>query len=176
MPSCGILYNIKFMETKNIEYPYIPSGKTILYVKESNIYMKQAKEYAKKYRSNLTMPAAAVVVDNDSVLGIGSIGNNPAHIKGCERVRLNMPTGKGYELCGGCNPKFHSEPSAIRDAQSKGEDPKGADLYLWGHWWCCEPCWNAMISAGIKNVYLLEDSEILFNKLDPKNIVGKQFE
>jgi deoxycytidylate deaminase len=89
---------------------------------------------------------------------------------------MNMPTGQGYELCEGCDPKFHSEPSAIRDAQAKGKDTNGADLYMWGHWWCCEYCWNSIISAGIKNVYDLENSEILFNKSDPNNILGKQFE
>lgn len=50
------------------------------------------------------------------------------------------------------------------------------DLYLWGHWWFCEPCWNAMIEAGIRDVYLLENSEVLFNKAHPENIIGRQFE
>jgi deoxycytidylate deaminase len=160
---------------KNIVYPYLPKGRTILYVPENNKYMVLAKEYAKKYRSNLAQPSAVVIVKNDEIIGIGSIGNNPAHIKGCVRVILNMPTGQGYELCEGCDPKFHSEPSAINDAKSKGNDTTDADLYMWGHWWCCEPCWNSMISAGIKNVYHLENSEVLFNKSNPDNIVGKQF-
>lgn len=164
------------METKNIKYPYIPAGRVILYVPETDKYMAMAREYAKKYRSNLAQPGAAVVVKNGEVLGIGSIGNNPAHIAGCVRVKLNMPTGVGYDLCEGCTPKFHSEPSAVRDAKEKGNDTNGADLYLWGHWWCCEPCWNAMIDAGIKNVYLLQDSEMLFNRESPSNILGKQFE
>lgn len=34
----------------------------------------------------------------------------------------------------------------------------------------CEPYWNAMITAGISDVYLLEDSEVLFNKAHPANI------
>jgi deoxycytidylate deaminase len=161
------------METKDKKYPYLPEGRTILYVPENNKYMTMAKEYAKKYRSNLAQPGGAVVVKDGEVIGIGSIGNNKAHTEGCVRVKLNMPTGQGYGLCEGCTPKFHSEPSAIRDAKEKGNDTTDADLYLWGHWWCCEPCWDAMISAGIKNVYLMEDSEIYFNKADPKNIIGK---
>mgnify|MGYP001575377994 CR=1 FL=1 len=159
-----------------IPYPYIPEGREHLYVGMENEYMQMAKEYAKKYKSNLAMPGAAIIVKNDRVLGIGSIGNNPAHIKGCERVRLNMPTGQGYELCEGCHPKNHSEPKAIAAAAKAGGDLAGADVYLWGHWWCCEPCWNAMIAAGIKNVYLLENSEVLFNKNHPDNMVGRQFE
>lgn len=137
--------------------------------------MKKAKKMAKEFRSNLALPGAALIVKDGKTIGQGSIGNNPAHIKGCVRVKLNMPTGQGYELCEGCQPKNHSEASAIRDAKQNGYDTKRAELYLWGHWWCCEPCWKAMIDAGIKQVHLLENSEILFNKLAAKNIVGKQF-
>jgi deoxycytidylate deaminase len=97
-------------------------------------------------------------------------------LHGCERIRQGIPTGQGYELCEGCHPKNHSEPSAIADAVSRDEDTRGADLYLWGHWWFCESCWDAMIAAGIRNVYLLEHSEVLFNKAHPGNSIGRQFE
>lgn len=159
----------------HIAYPYLPEGREIKYVPADNFFMATAREYAKKYRSNLAQPGAAVVVKDGEIIGIGSIGNNPAHIAGCERVKHNMPTGQGYDLCDGCDPKNHSEPSALSDAQSKGLNTAGADLYLWGHWWACEPCWKAMIAAGIKNFYLMEGSERLFNKSHPDNIVGKQF-
>ena len=89
---------------------------------------------------------------------------------------MNVPTGTGYELCEGCSYKYHSEATAIHDAQERGEDTRDADVYLWGHWWCCKPCWKAMIEAGIKNVYLLEGSERLFNKEVPGNVIGRQFE
>ena len=158
------------------EYPYLPEGRTISYVLETDRYMSLAKEYAEKYRSNLIQPGAAVVVRDGEVIGIGSIGNNPAHKLGCVRVELNMPTGEGYELCDGCNPMFHSEASAVRDMQTKNENGTNADLYLWGHWWCCKDCWDSMISAGIRDVYLLDGSEILFNKKDPGNIIGHQFD
>lgn len=166
------------MEIKNkiIKYPYLPEEKKILYVSESNEYMLLAREYAEKYRSNLEQSGAAIVVKNKKVVGIGALGNNSTHIKGCERIKHNMPTGEGYDLCEGCSPKFHSEASAVRDAEEKGENILDTDLYLWGHWWCCKDCWEAMIKAGIKNVYLLENSEILFNKKDPNNIIGRQFE
>lgn len=162
--------------TKTPKYPYLPDGRRIEYVPADNKFMAEAKKLARKYRSNLSMPGAAVVVKDNQVIGRGSIGNNPAHINGCVRVKLNMPTGQGYELCDGCHPHNHSEPSAIRDAQEHGKETKGADLYLWGHWWCCEPCWEAMINAGIDHVFLLENSQVLFNKEVPGNIVGKQFD
>jgi len=47
---------------------------------------------------------------------------------------------------------------------------ESCDLYLWGHWWCCESCWNKMIEINIRNIYLLKDSEILFNTNNSKNI------
>jgi deoxycytidylate deaminase len=160
----------------DITYPYLPGGREHGYVGMENKYMAIAMEYAKKYRSNLAQPGAAVVVKNDKVIGVGSIGNNPAHISGCERVKHNVTTGQRYDLCAGCDPSFHSEPQAIANATLTGHDTRDAVVYLWGHWWCCEPCWSAMISAGINKVYLLKNSEVLFNKQHPDNIVGKQFE
>ncbi len=54
---------------------------------------------------------------------------------------------------------MHAEARAVKNAGVKAH---GGDLYLWGHWWCCKPCWDAMISAGIKNVYLYTESQKLF--------------
>ena len=158
-----------------IKYPYLPEGRTIKYVPMTNKYMLVARKLAKKFRSNLTQPGAAIIVKDGTVLSMGSIGNNAAHIKGCERVRLNMPTGQGYELCKGCHAENHSERQAVFEAEKAGYEVQGADLYLWGHWWCCEPCWKAMNEAGIRDVYLLDGSERLFNKAHPDNVIGRQF-
>lgn len=162
-----------------IAYPYLPKGRGLapyLYVPESNKYMALAKQIAKKYRSNLQQPGAAVVVKNHNVIGTGSIGNSQWHAKGCERVRLNLPTGQGYDKCKGCHSEYHSERQAVFNASRDGYVTHGADLYLWGHWWCCEPCWKSMLEAGIADVYLLEGSERLFNKEHPDNILGRQFD
>ena len=159
-----------------IKYPYLPRGHTIVYVAQRNRYMQMARRLAKKYRSNLLQPGGAVLVKDGAVIGRGSIGNNAVHRAGCERVRLNMPTGHGYELCDGCNPKFHSERQAIELARKKGFATSGGDLYLWGHWWCCESCWRAMLRAEIRTVYLLAGSERLFNRSHPDNILGRQFD
>jgi len=164
------------METKNIKYPYLPAGHTILYVPISNPYMAQAKEYARKNSLDKTMPNSSILVKDGKIIGMGANGSNYHELHGCERIKQNIPTGQGYELCEGCSPKNHGEPKAIKNARDLGNDTNGTDLYLWGHWWCCEPCWDEMIKAGINNVYLLENSEVLFNKADPNNIVGKQFE
>ncbi len=160
----------------NIQYPYIPLNRTIEYVPKDNAFILMAKEFARNNSLDKTMPGAAVVVKDGEVIGIGANGSDYHEKHGCERVRQGCGSGKGYELCEGCHPKNHSEPSAIADAQSNGFTTEGADIYLWGHWWCCESCWNVMISAGIAQVYLMEGSEVLFCKEHPDNIVGRQFE
>lgn len=159
----------------NIRYPYLPEGRIIEYVPESNQFMAVAKYLASFDSLDKTMPGAAVIVKDGEIIGGGANGSDYHEKHGCERVRLGCKTGEGYELCEGCHPKNHSEPKAIRDAQNSENETQGADLYLWGHWWCCKWCWNAMIEAGINRVFLLKGSEILFNKEHPGNIVGRQF-
>jgi len=173
-------YTLKYkhMETmkKNIIYPYLPAGRTIFYVPESNEYMLMAKEYARVHSLDKEMPNTSILVKDGVVIGKGANGSSYHETNGCERVKKNIPTGQGYELCEGCHPKNHGESKAIQNAKDLGNNTTGADLYMWGHWWCCEPCWNNMISAGINDVYLLEGSEKLFNKSNPENIVGHQFD
>ena len=159
-----------------ISYPYIPEGRDILYVEASNLYMAVARAFAKQNSLDAVMPGAAVVVKNNIVIGVGASGSDYHKTHTCKRVVLGCKSGEGYELCEGCHPKNHSEPSAIKDALARGNDTRGANLYLWGHWWCCKPCWDAMTEAGINTVFLLKNSEVLFNKENPDNIVGKQFE
>ena len=159
-----------------ISYPYIPDGKVIFYVSAANPYMRLAKEFARRHSLDSAMPGAAVVVKDGVVLGIGANGSDYHKKHACQRVALGCKSGEGYELCEGCHPKNHSETSAIRDASARGSDTNGADLYLWGHWWCCRPCWDSMTQAEIGRVFLLENSEILFNKEHPDNIVGRQLD
>jgi deoxycytidylate deaminase len=159
-----------------ITYPYMPEDGHIRYVPQDNPYMQLAKETARTRSLDNTMPNGTILVKDGTVVGRGANGSTYHETHGCERVRLGIPTGQGYELCEGCSPKNHGESRAIADAKTHGHtDLKGAEAYLWGHWWCCEACWNAMKKAGIHTVYLLQDSEILFNKDHPHNIVGRQF-
>ena len=160
---------------QKVKHPYIPKGRRVFYVASDNEYMQFAKEYAREHSLDEVMPGAAVIVKNGEVIGSGANGSDYHKNNPCRRKELGCKTGEGYEFCEGCHPRNHSEPSAIRDAVDRGDSTLGADLYLWGHWWCCKPCWDAMEEAGIKDVYLLEDSEKLFNKEHPENIVGKQF-
>ena len=122
------------------------------------------------------MPNASLVIKDGKIVGHAANGSNYHEKHGCERVRLGTHTGQGYELCEGCSPKNHGESKAVADARIQGaNDLQDASVYLWGHWWCCEPCWTTMLAAGIRDVYLLEGSEKLFNKDSPGNIIGRQF-
>jgi deoxycytidylate deaminase len=156
-------------------YPYMPAGRTIEYVPADNPYMQAAKEFAREGSLDDTMPNASVVVKDGEIIGQGANGSDYHKTHECERIKRGIPTGQGYELCEGCSPHNHSEQKAVANARERGADTSGADLYLWGHWWCCQPCWDVMTAAGIARVFLLEGSEKLFNKSDPDNIIGKQF-
>lgn len=146
-----------------IQYPYLPEGKTISYVHADNRFMHAAEECARMYSLDPAHSTGTVLVKNEIIVGRGANGSTYHEEHGCERKRQNIPTGERYDLCEGCSPQNHSEQKAIADAKSRGVETRGADLYLWGHWWCCKPCWDAMIDAGIRGVYLLEGSEKVFN-------------
>lgn len=161
---------------KKIEYPFIPEGREHKYVSENHPFMVAAKEFARENSLDKTMPTGSAIVIEGEVVGLGANGSSYHENKECERVKQGIPTGQGYELCEGCHPKNHSEPRAIKAAQEKGVSLEAADLYLWGHWWCCQWCWEAIEGAGIKNVFLMEGSEVKFNKSNSDNIVGRQFE
>lgn len=162
------------VNSKNINYPYLPEGREYLYVEADNPFMLKAKEVAQSESLDFVMPTASVIVKNGEIVSTGANGSDYHKHNECERVKQNIPTGTGYELCEGCHPKNHSEQRAIKNTNDV--DLNNADLYLWGHWWCCESCWGHMQKAGIKNVYLLENSEVLFNKNTEGNMVGKQKE
>nr|AIA14431.1 Cytidine and deoxycytidylate deaminase zinc-binding region [uncultured bacterium] len=165
------------MSKNTVKYPYLPKDRKIQYIDYENEFIQAAKDFARHNSLDDNMPTGSVVVHGGKVIGRGANGSDYHRKHGCERVRRGIPTGQGYELCEGCHPKNHSEPKAISDAKARhpAVDLTKADLYLWGHWWACEPCWNAIQKAGIRHVYLAEDSHKTFNKSHPENIIGRQF-
>lgn len=157
------------------ELPYEPPEKcSITYVGFKHPHMQEAFLVARQQSLDRNMPAGAVLVKNGKTVGSGANGSTYHDEHGCKRARLGIPTGQGYELCEGCHPRNHAELRAIEDALANGHITNGAVLYLWGHWWCCEACWEAMTKAGVFQVCLLEGSEILFNREAPGNVVGDQ--
>lgn len=155
----------------DIRYPYLPQGRKFLYVSEANVFMEEAARARRELSTDRKIPTGSVVVMNGKI--VGRAGNQAKlknkflirlHERGfCIRRMLGVPTGQKYWLCYGCASYInHSEPLAVRDALKKTPSIEGGDLYLYGHWWSCKPCWDVMISAGIKNVYLVEGASQKF--------------
>lgn len=156
-----------------MNYPYLPIGKSIQYASETNQFMSEAKRLRDNFSTDFNHKTGAVVVKDGLIIGSAAnrskISNKyliNAHKNGfCIRKFLKIKTGQKYWLCPGCaSSKYHAEYRAVVDAQNKGNLTKGADLYLYGHWWCCKSCWDQMIEAGIENVYLVDRANILFKK------------
>lgn len=135
-----------------MEIPYLPADRAILYVPESNRYMRLARKASEELSLDLEHPTGAVVIKQCVMVGRGANGSEYHRINGCARKKHGSPTGEEYDLCEGCSPRHHAEQSAIHDTLANGEDPHGADLYLWGHWWCCKPCWDCMIRHDIRKI------------------------
>lgn len=96
-------------------------------------YMERAIELAKK--------------------GIGAVNPNP--LVGAVIVKDNKIIGEGYHTKYG---ELHAEREALADAERRGEDVKGADMYVTlepcSHTGKQPPCTEAIISAGINRVYV----------------------
>lgn len=135
--------------------------------------MAEAARVRNEVSTEKNHPTGAVVVLNSKI--VGKAGNQAAlkneklqefHRRGiCIRRLLKIPSGQKYWLCPGCAKyKHHGEAGAVRDALSRMDSIAGADLYLHGHWWCCKPCWDSMIAAGIRDVYLVEGATEQFKR------------
>lgn len=148
--------------------PYLPSGWEIQYVPAENKWIKEAQAAAGDLSTDGNHPTGAVIVLDKKIIGRGANRSNFHRYIGCVRKFLRhlmtVPSGKMYWTCHGCSPRYHAEQSAIRDAIKKGNKTKGADLYLWGHWWCCESCWDQIIKAEIGQVFLIEGAKEKFGK------------
>jgi len=168
--------------SQKIDYPYIPENRQMEYVPEDNVFMKEAQKACLELSTDKNHPNGAVLVKDGQIIARGA--NQSAlknekliqlHKNGfCIRRVLGIPSGQRYWLCVGCaSSSNHSEAMVIKNAKKNKQNTTNADLYFWGHWWCCQPCWQEMEKAEIANVYLLENSHILFNKTHPDNVVGK---
>lgn len=161
---------------QSIVYPYLPEGRSILQVSSEHPFMKLAREVALEHKGSLTHTSGAVLVKDNTVIGTGSIGSGFHRTNGCARQDKHVPTGMAYELCLGCHPSNHSEQVALANAVINGHDPFQAEVYLWGHWWCCVACWSALEIADVRQVYTLENAHVFFEKSHPNNFLGRQEE
>ena len=148
-----------------IDKSYVPEGREYLYVGESNRFMQEAKTARATLAGDRFFPVGIVLVKDGRIIaraGNGfSQGEKGWHI--CPRRVLECPSGTGYELCHYESSESHAEVMAVKTAEENGEETRGADAFLYGHYWCCQPCWQAMIKAGIKNVFLVDRASELFD-------------
>lgn len=79
----------------------------------------------------------AVVVRDGEVIAYAT----NQHTAPCRRE--GYPTGQGYELCTDCNYPNHAEYKAVQG------DVRGGHLLIIGHTYACDPCKEAMLSAGV---------------------------
>lgn len=145
-----------------MKYPYLPKGRTLILIKPENRFMREATKLLSD-SGCAKQATGAVVVKNGRIVGRGA--NAGKRVEVCPRVVANCPTGTGYEFCKSvCEQVGHAEVVAIKDALSRGEDLRGASLYLDGHWWACKPCWDEILKAGISRVYVRSDSVELYKR------------
>lgn len=159
----------------SISYPYLPEGRSFKYVPVTDPFMAECKKVTLEQSTEYNHPTGSVIVKDGKIVGTGanqSIFKNRKiqefHKKHfCIRRFFKIKTGTKYWMCPGCA-QFHNhaEPRSIRDAHRRNgaKSTEGADMYHWGHWWCCKPCWDAMIAAGIKDVYLVEGATEQFKR------------
>ena len=160
--------------SQGIPFPYLPENREIYFVPENNHFMQKAYE-ARKKSNDHQFPTGAVAVKNGEII---AESHNSAgykwqwlidlHRKGfCPRRWFKAKTGTKYWMCPGCaTNKKHAESSLVLNFEKIGRlaELMDSDLYLAGHWWCCKPCFDNMIRAGIKNVFLVEGAKEKFDK------------
>jgi deoxycytidylate deaminase len=111
-----------------------------------------------------------LLAKDGELLGLGT--NAAYHLRhGCRRLKHDLPTGVGYDRCPGCRPPNHSEQQALAQAahEDKDENLPGATAYLYGHWWSCQSCTQALETAGVKRIVFSKTWTRDFLGLHPEN-------
>ena len=149
----------------DIEYPYMPEGRFFKYVSADNPFMKEASHARETMAGDPSYPVGGVLVKEGKIIGKAGNGyNRGRQVHVCPRLVLECPSGTGYDLCDLHGSDGHSEPMTIAAAHAAGEDIEGADFYMYGHWWACEPCWTKLIDAGVRDVYVVDDAHERFSR------------
>ncbi len=145
------------------QYPHLPHNRTFSFVSLTHPMMQAARDAAKQKSGCSWWQTGAVIVKDGTILGRGA--NEGQWQPLCPRYEQGCGTGEGYELCKNiCKQTGHAETTAIDDCLGQNNNPAHADLYLFGHWWCCENCWNTIIHHNISTVFLLKDAHTIFTR------------
>ncbi len=148
-----------------VDYPFIPENRDFKFAASDDEFMNQAQKAQQVHAGDPSYPVGAVLVKNGEVIASAGNGYNKGrqmHV--CPRLVQECPSGTGYDLCTLHDSPGHAEQMVIQKAKENGLDTEGSDLYMYGHWWACEPCWNAIIEAGVKDVYLLDGADKEFDR------------
>jgi len=145
------------------QYPHLPIDRKFNFVELYDQWMTEARKASEDRVVCSWWPTGAVLVKDNKIIGRGSNGGRFVPL--CPRYLNNCPTGTGYEYCTAeCQQTSHAEVSAINDAIALGNSPENADLYLFGHWWACESCWEHIIKHKVKNVFLVRNAHKIFTR------------
>ncbi|OGY73937.1 MAG: hypothetical protein A3H61_02015 [Candidatus Jacksonbacteria bacterium RIFCSPLOWO2_02_FULL_44_20] len=143
------------METlkHNNKYEYAPA---------SHPFMQEAR--AEAYKSGCgSRQIGAVIVNKETVIARGHNARDRVSSP-CPRAIQNIPSGIGYNLCPECIEENHTEADALRNARLAGVDTENGEMYIFGHWWACESCWDKVRSAGITKIYLVKRAREMFQE------------
>ncbi len=150
----------------DIKYPYMPPDRHLKYVPYDHPFMLAAAQAREERAGDPLWPVGIVAVKDGKVVASAGNGFNRGHQENhiCPRIVLECKSGEGYELCHVHDPPGHSEPQLVKAMQEAGIDTQGADAYMYGHWWACEPCWKALMDAGFRDLYVTDDAHERFTK------------
>ncbi len=150
----------------DIEYPYMPEGRHLKYVPVDHEFMQAASKARDELAGDPLWPVGIVAVKDGVVVARAGNGFNrgPQKKHICPRIVQECPSGVGYDLCDLHSASGHSEVQLVKAMQEAGIETEGADAYMYGHWWACEPCWSALIDAGFRDLYVVEDAHERFAK------------
>ncbi len=148
------------------KYPYMPPDRFLKYVPVDHPFMLAAAQAREACAGDPLYPVGIVMVKDGQVVARAGNGFNrgPGKVHVCPRIVLDCPSGTGYELCDLHDAPGHSERMLLQAARDSGIDPAGSDVYMFGHWWACEPCWTALIEAGVRDLYVVDDAHERFSR------------
>ena len=114
-------------------------------------YFMQIADIVKTRSTCLRRQIGAVIVKDNRIITTGYNGaptglRHCTEIGGCERNRLNIPSGQRHELCRA----LHAEQNAIIQAAKLGISTEGSTIYITMQ--PCVICAKMIINAGISKI------------------------
>lgn len=139
--------------------------------KSWNNYFMEIADIVKTRSTCIRRQVGAVIVKDNRIITTGYNGA-PSGLThcidngGCERERLNVPSGQRHELCRA----LHAEQNAIIQAAKIGVSTEGATIYITTQ--PCVICAKMIINAGIKKVVYKASypDEMAMNMLEESGI------